>query len=140
MTAQRRNTSGRARPGHPHTPPIEWAAALVSTVLVLFLLGYTVREALVREKRPPLVAVRADSILTVPGGHVVMFTARNSGGETAAALVVRGTLRRGDAEVEQSEATIDYVPLGGERQGGLQFTLDPRRHTLEIGASGFDTP
>ena len=140
MTAQRRNAPGPSRPGHPHTPPIEWAAALVSTLLVLFLLGYTLREALVREKRPPLIAVRADSILAVEGGYLVMFTARNAGGETAAALVVRGTLRRGDAELEQSEATIDYVPLGGERQGGLHFTLDPSRHALEIGASGFDTP
>jgi uncharacterized protein (TIGR02588 family) len=140
MTAEKSRAPSRYRPGHPHTPAFEWAAAIVSAVLVLSLLGYMIREALTREARPPLIAVHADSVVATESGYLVMFTARNAGGETAAALVVRGTLAAGDSTLEESEAAIDYLPLGGSRHGGLLFTRDPRRHSLELRASGFDTP
>jgi uncharacterized protein (TIGR02588 family) len=130
----------RRRPGHPHTPLIEWIAALVSTLLVLWLLGYTAWEAFTHEERPPIIAVRADSVIAAPGGFLVLFTARNEGGETAAALNVVGALRADSTTVEESQATIDFLPLGGERRGGLFFTRDPRHLSLELRAAGFDTP
>ena len=140
MAEKKRKSPGRGRPGHPHTPFVEWAAAVVGGVLVLSLLGYTTWEAVTREKRPPLIEIRADSVLSTESGYLVMFTARNEGGETAAALQVQGALKLDSATVEESEATIDYVPLGGERHGGLFFTRDPREHSLELRASGFEMP
>ena len=131
---------GRRRPGHPHTPLIEWVAALASTILVLWLLGYTAWEGFTREARPPIISVRADSVVGAPGGFLVMFTARNDGGETAAGLNVVGSLRVDTTTVEESQATVDFLPLGGERRGGLFFTRDPRSYSLELRAVGFDTP
>jgi uncharacterized protein (TIGR02588 family) len=119
---------------------IEWIAALVSSALVLALLGYTTWEALTREERPPLIEVRADSVVAAPGGYLVMFTARNDGGETAADVYIVGTLRAADGTLEESGATIDFLPLGGARHGGLFFTRDPRHLSLELRAAGFDTP
>ena len=137
---KRQNRLLRGRPGHPHTPLVEWVAAAVSSVLVLGLLGYTAWEAFTRDGEPPLIEVRADSVVAAPNGFLVMFTARNDGGQTAAALNVVGTLKTNTTTVEESAATIDFLPLGGERRGGLFFTRDPRQLLLELRAAGFDTP
>ena len=125
---------------HPHTPLVEWVAAGVSSVLVLAMLGYTLREALTEPSGPPALSVHADSVVPTAGRYLVMFTVRNEGGETAAAVTVHGALLRGDSVLEESDASVDYVPIGGFRIGGVAFTADPGRDSLELRVGGFQTP
>jgi uncharacterized protein (TIGR02588 family) len=124
----------------PHTPLVEWLAAGVSAVLVLAILGYTLREALTGPNGPPSLTVQADSVVPTAGHYLVMFTVRNDGGETAAAVTVHGALQRGDSTLEESDASVDYVPIGGYRVGGVAFTADPRRDSLSLRVGGFETP
>jgi hypothetical protein len=53
---------------HPHTPLVEWVAAGISVLLVLALLGYTLREALTGPNGAPALSVHADSVVPA-GGH-----------------------------------------------------------------------
>lgn len=124
----------------PHTPLVEWIAAGVSAILVLAMLAYTLREALTGPDGPPSLTVRADSVVPTAGHYLVLFTVRNDGGETAAAVTVHGALLRGDSTLERSDASVDYVPIGGYRIGGVAFTGDPRRDSLELRVGGFETP
>jgi len=140
--ADDRSKRGRddAASGRSHAAPAEWVVAAVSTVIVLAMLGYTIYEGVTRDHSPPLISVRADSVVASNNGYVVVFTARNEGGSTAAAVLVRGTVRRDTTTLEESEATIDYVPIRSSAVGALIFTIDPRRYRLELRAIGFDTP
>ncbi|HSK19207.1 MAG TPA: TIGR02588 family protein [Longimicrobiales bacterium] len=123
-----------------HAPPIEWAAAIISTVLVVAMLAYTLYQGVSNGSRPPLIAVQADSVIETPGGYLVMFSATNSGDETAAAVQISGELMRDTVAVEKSAATIDYVPSQAVRKGGIMFSNDPRTYRLELRATGFSRP
>ena len=124
----------------PHTPPAEWAVAGLSALLVIAMLGYTLREGLARSEAPPHLTVRVDSVVSSGAGHVVMFTVSNQGGATASDVSVQGTLARGSAPPETSEATLDYVPISASRVGGLMFTSAPSPDSLDLRVTGFDIP
>lgn len=121
-------------------PPIEWAAAIISTALVLAMLVYTVFQAMSNGSEPPLITVRADSVIDTPGGFLVMFSATNAGDETAAAVQISGALMRDTVSVEEGSATLDYVPSQAVRSGGMMFSKDPRMYRLELRATGFSRP
>lgn len=123
-----------------HAPPAEWAAAIISTVLVSAMLVFTIRQAVTSGSLPPLISVRADTIIETDAGYLVMFTASNSGDETAAAVHVGGALMRDSVTVEQSDATIDYVPPQSSRTGGILFSKDPRLYRLHLRTLGFGLP
>jgi uncharacterized protein (TIGR02588 family) len=97
-------------------------------------------EAAAGDSSPPDVMVRVDSILTTRNGFLVTFQAVNEGGSTAEGLTVEGELRSGTDSLEMSNTTIEYVPSHSEREGGLFFTLDPRRYELQLRAKGYEKP
>ena len=121
-------------------PPIEWAAAIISTILVLAMLAYTFYHAISNGSVPPVITVQADSVLDAGSGYVVMFSATNAGDETAAAVQISGELMRDSVAVEESTATLDYVPSRAVRAGGIMFSKDPRMYRLELRATGFSRP
>ena len=135
----RTQQKGSGSSGSP-TPAIEWAVAIVSAALVCAMLAFTFYEAVTRGSLPPLISVQVDTVVEAPGGYVVMFTASNSGDETATGLRVSGTLLRDTATVEQSDATIDYVPPRAERKAGLFFSRNPDLHRIELRPVGFSLP
>jgi uncharacterized protein (TIGR02588 family) len=122
------------------TSRLEWAAAALGGVLLISLIGYLAYTGLTAAAGPPRIEVRTGKLDQGPGGYIVQFAARNNGESTAAAVKVRGRLLTGDQVVEESEAVLDFVPERSEREGGLFFERDPRRHTLSIRAEGYAKP
>ncbi len=118
----------------------EWVAGAVGLVLVLGTVGFIAYNGLTTEPSVPVVTVEHVSTERAPGGYVVQFRARNSGPSTAASLTISGTLYDGSTEIETSEATLDYLPPNGERQGGLIFQTDPAGHQLSLEAEGYVDP
>ena len=125
-------------PGRADTPWLEWAAAAVGLVLILAAIGVIGREMVAGKDGPPQISVRAGEVTETPDGYVVEVVARNSGGETAAQVVIEGELIGGAPEWR--EATLDYLPAGSERRAGLVFGADPRTHGLKLRAKGFVEP
>lgn len=144
-TDSRRGADAGAEPpqggqGRRGAPLSEWIVAAVSTVLVLGMLVYLLAEGFRRPHRPAALAIRTDSIVAAPAGYLVMITVRNDGGETAANVLVHAEVGGGGQAVEESEVTVDYVPVGAERNASLHFTSDPRKHPLTVRVSGFTPP
>jgi uncharacterized protein (TIGR02588 family) len=121
-------------------PVAEWIVAALGAVLVAGTIGYLVWLAASRDETPPDVHVVADGVVALRDGWLVKFRAANVGGQAAAEVLVEGELAGEGGPLETSEATIDYLPPGSEREGGLFFGRDPRRHELRLRAKGYVNP
>lgn len=120
---------------------LEWVAAATGLLLTLAVLGLIVVEIVTgNDRAPPSVMVEVDSIARSPAGYIVEVRAVNGSEATAATVQIEGRLKVGEATVEQSQATIDFVPGFSERRAGLLFTRDPRLHELEVRATGYARP
>ena len=135
MTGERRSNTGR-RP----VPVTEWIVATIGALLVAGTIGYLVWLALGRDEGPPDVRVTAAGVVALQDGWLVRFRAVNAGAQAAAQLLVEGALVGPDEVIETAEATIDYLPPRSEREGGLIFGQDPRRHELRLRAKGYVQP
>ncbi len=129
--------------GGPDDPAKRWleaVASIIGAVLAIGTLAIIVWDGVQDAGKPALITVRSEAVHEYAGGYVVEIVALNSGDETAADLLVEGTLGRGGQIVETSEATFDYVPSRSERRGGLIFTLDPKGLELRLRAKGYIEP
>jgi uncharacterized protein (TIGR02588 family) len=121
-------------------PATEWVVAAIGAVLVAGTIGDLAWLALSRDEAPPHVRVVVGSVHALQHHYLVEFRAINDGAKAAAELLIEGELEGPDGVVETSEATIDYLPPRSEREGGLIFSRDPRRHELRLGAKGYVDP
>lgn len=140
-----RRSSGSRRSGkqegeRQQPSKAEWAVGIVCSVVVLLAVGYLFYRALAGPASPPSITLQAERILPAGAGYLVELRIRNEGGETAASLMIEGSLMQDTTAVEKSTATIDFVPAETERTGGLFFTKDPRRYRLELRPTGYDRP
>jgi uncharacterized protein (TIGR02588 family) len=126
--------------GRRPIPATEWVVAALGAVLVAATIGYLVWLALGRDEGPPDVRVAAEDVVALQDGWLVKFRAVNAGAQAAAQLLVEGALMGPEGVVETAEATIDYLPPRSEREGGLIFGEDPRRHELRLRAKGYVQP
>lgn len=132
---------GSGKPAPNDEPPFwERVVAFLGLLLVLGSLGYLLYQGIWGSHTPPDIVVEPYGILDSGEDYLVRFKARNLGGKTAAEVKITGTLSRNGQQIEQSEATVDYVPAGSEQQGGLYFRSDPRQSQLEFRASGYREP
>lgn len=123
------------------TPLLEWVAAGVGLVSLIFLLGAIGHDALQGGAQvPPDIHLTTRAASRTGNGYVVTFEAFNRGGDTAAALEIEGRLMDGDRAIETSTATIDYVAGHGSAEGGLFFINDPATLTVEMRPLGFQVP
>jgi len=121
-------------------PVAEWIVAALGAVLVAGTIGYLVWLPASRDEAPPDVRVVAGAVVALQDGWLVKFRAANAGGQAAAGVLVEGELAGQDGPIETSEATVDYLPPGSEREGGLFFSRDPRRHEVRLRAKGYVDP
>ena len=90
------------RPRHteaddPHW--MEWLTGLVSAALIATLIGYVGWNALTEQMEPPEFAIEATGMERMTGGYRITFDIENRANSTAAAVVVRGELLRGEESV-----------------------------------------
>jgi uncharacterized protein (TIGR02588 family) len=126
-------------PGGNHIPAAEWVFAGVGLVLVLGTVGALVVEA-AEDPSPPAIELAGEAVVAAEGGHLLIVRVRNAGEETAAELVVEGTLSDGAGTVETAEVTFDYLAPRSERRGGLFFARDPARFAVELRPKSYRRP
>ncbi len=116
-------------------------AALVSTLLVAFVVGFILYEAMTSPSEGvPHLAVAVERVERQGGGHHIAFRAINSGSAAAAAVRVEGRLSSGAETVEVSSVTLDYVPSQSQHRGGLLFQHDPNALDLKVIVTGYQEP
>lgn len=110
---------------------LEFAAASVGALLATATIGFILYRGFTSVGASPELTVQLEGVAEQAGGYLAEILVRNSGESAAAEVVVSGEL--GPApDVEQSEATFDYVPSRSERRGGLIFSEDPRAGDLRL--------
>jgi uncharacterized protein (TIGR02588 family) len=147
MAEQGRPPTGSAeqrmaeRQGRGEISPWEQAVALLGALLVAAVLGYLGWRLATEVDGPPVLRLQAGASRPNGSGHLVGFEAFNEGATTATALEVVGRLERDDgAVVEESRATVDYLPPESSRQGGLFFARDPTAFNLVLRPGGYADP
>ena len=138
-SAERDSRQGHRQPADS-IPVAEWIAASIGLVLMLGALWVLLSHGLSGNDGPPDVTLRVVAVQRTTGGWLVRFEARNGGDETASELGVRGELVAGDSAVETAETTLDYLPGGSTRTGGLFFARDPASARLRLTATGYRDP
>ncbi len=129
-------TSARDRSG---TPALEWIASGLGAAFAVVILLYLVWDG-VTASTPAAITVEAGGAEPVEDGFRVPVKVRNRGGEAASQVGIVGRILDRGREVQSSETTFDFVPGKSERDGALLFSVDPRRNTLEIRATGHQKP
>ena len=134
------NRKAKPANGNEQPPFWEWVVAGFGALLFLALLGYLLFQAVTGNGVPPDVVIEVLEIEDNGDDYLVMFEARNRGGQTAASVTVRGDLKRFGVVLETAEVTLDYVPTGSRRSGGLLFRRDPREFDLVLMPTGYVRP
>ena len=122
------------------TNALEWVIAALGMTLLSAALGFIAYRAVVGETKPASLSVTPELVERSEQGFRVDFVVRNSGSETAAAVLIEGELVRGGQRVEKSTATLTYAPANSTRRGALYFTQDPGLYEMKIRAAGFEKP
>lgn len=138
MTQTEGMTGGAANPAQ--VSAAEWIASGLGALVVLATLGFLLYRALWGGDRPPAMEVSLDTVVAVPSGHLARFTVRNVGDHTGAQVKIQGTVERPGEPIETRETTLDYVPAGSQRSGGLYFTTDPDSGTVTFEALSYTAP
>jgi uncharacterized protein (TIGR02588 family) len=114
--------------------------SIFSLFITLGLLGYLLYQAAAGDDSPPDISVIASEVIANENHWLVLFTAQNSGGRTAAGVTIKGEIRSNGEVLESTQATLDYVPAKSRREGGLFFNTDPEGLELVLQASGYTQP
>lgn len=128
-----RDERGR-RTGEPRArSAAEWTTLGVSLVVVLGLVALALVEHFGFEEPPGVrvaVALAPAAAEARDGVYYVPFRVTNQGSEAATDVGIHFEVRRGEAVVEESEAVVPFLPVGGSAEGELATGLDPATHDL----------
>ena len=119
---------------------LEWLILLVSTGLVLGLVGYLLVSGLT-SRGPAAIrteVLTAEGAAAPDGGWLVPLTVRNEGDTAAVAIVVEATATVDGAE-EMSQLTVDLLAAASEVELMLGFSGRPEGE-VTIRVVGFETP
>lgn len=118
----------------------EQVVAVLGVVVVAATLGHLGWQIATEASGPPVLRVEPGASQPSGAGYLTGFEVFNDGASTATALGIVGRLERDGTLVEESRATVDYVPPKSSRKGGLFFTRDPARFTLALRPDGYADP
>lgn len=131
---------GGRQPRGSGNPLTEWGAASIGIVLLAGSVLFSVQRGLRHGDSPPDIVVTPTAVTEVSQGYLVRFTAENRGAMAAAGVRVEGEVRRADGTNETADVTLDYLPAGSTRTGGLIVRSDPRAGNLVLRAVGYHKP
>lgn len=119
---------------------LEWIVLVTSAIALAGLVGFLVVDGARDEGRPPqpVVTLDVESAYRVAAGWLLPATVTNDGDATAEAVVLRATASVG-GEVEESELTVDYLPVGTAVEITFGFSDEPDGE-VSVHVVGFRLP
>jgi uncharacterized protein (TIGR02588 family) len=127
-------------PKRDEIPALEWVAAAIGAVLLVGVVGFMLRQAIVVDGSAGPITFVVKEVRPVGARYLVEFEARNGGSAAYAELGIEGTLRGPGGRVERAEATLDYLPGGSTREAGMFFEANPAEGELVLAPKGFRAP
>jgi uncharacterized protein (TIGR02588 family) len=131
-----------AKNASQETPFWEKMVGVLGLLIVLAVLGFLLYEAF-QPQSEPQITTEILFISQQPGGYLVQFKASNHGRQTAAAVVVEGSLfdpASPAQPLETAEITFDYIPDQSDRTGAFVFEHNPTAYDLRLQVKGFMDP
>ncbi|WEZ84318.1 hypothetical protein P6U16_06635 [Rhizobium sp. 32-5/1] len=119
---------------------VQWLTGAICAVLVSGMIGWIGYEAVIGQEGQPELSTRIVHQDRVGDGQRVVFLIENAGARTAAAVVVQGQIRNGEAVLETSEVTFDYVPAHSSVSGAMLFQSPRDAGRLQIRPTGYSDP
>jgi len=132
------SVDGHIETSSPHW--IEWVTGIVSSLLVMALLGWISWDIYRYDDAKPDFELSVVSTEPVGSGFRVNFAIHNVSQTTAATVHVVGTLRSVDRATDTADVTFDYVAAESHDNGTLFFKSDPQAGALELHVAGFTDP
>ncbi len=119
---------------------IEWTTGTLSALVILAVLIWIGRDALMDRDTSPDLGVSVLQVEARSNGFQVLFEIQNRSSQTASQVTVRGEVFEEPELVEAAETVTDYVPGHSKAVGGLIFKTDPRGRAISIRAISFNLP
>jgi uncharacterized protein (TIGR02588 family) len=119
---------------------IEWVTGLFSAVLVISLIGFVGKAALMDQDTSPDLSSTVVRTEARSDGYQILFEISNKSSETAAGVVVHGEIVQGGTTLERTEITLDYVPGRSRAKGGFIFRTNPDGKDIRLRAAAFSEP
>ncbi|WP_440980703.1 TIGR02588 family protein [Shinella sumterensis] len=119
---------------------IEWLTGVISTLLVLAMLGWLSWEAVMRPTTPPDLSIHVVSTERAASGYRVAFDIANTGTTTAAAVTVIGRIIQDGRVIEENPVVFDYVAAQSKTEGAIFFRNDPATGEMSIAPAGYTSP
>lgn len=127
---------------HRETNTPTWEKILGLFGLVLLCAGfiYLGWSAITEKNTPPDIVFEVKEISPVEQGFLAQVDVLNKGSQTAAVLLIVGSLASDTGDTETSTAQIDYLPSNSKARIGLYFSKDPNLGTLTFRPLGYREP
>jgi len=130
----------KAQKESENTPAWEWIFAAIGFILVAGSVSMMIYRGVTEDYVPAHFSVTPGAVTSAEGSHIVPFSVKNLGSQTAASLTIEGSLSRGEQTVETSSVTVTYVPANSIREGVIFFTKNPGDFELRLRAMGYEKP
>ena len=125
----------------PGTSVLEWvlagASALCLTAVIASLVFIALNEP---SSDPAQIRLSTEQGTESESGYVMEFSAFNPAAGSAAGVEIQGRLLDGDAVVEESRVTLDYLAKRSKQRAALVFRNDPRTHQVQLRVTGYFEP
>lgn len=118
----------------------EWVIGILSTVLILFTIGFLVYKAVTAPRVPPVITAEVREVVSFEGTYVVELWVTNHTVSTAKDVGIDVELVRDGEAVATRSIGMDFLPGESTRRAGAYFPVDPRQYEVRITPIGYDRP
>ncbi|GAB4375386.1 MAG: TIGR02588 family protein [Elainellaceae cyanobacterium] len=119
----------------------EWITLLITTSILLVIVGLIFYDWQVNQNRPPAFRVEVTETTRITDGHYyVPFVITNTGGRIARTVQVTAELHIDENESETGEQQIDFLSGNERKRGSFVFTHNPQEGELVIRVASYGLP
>ncbi|AFZ44607.1 hypothetical protein PCC7418_2460 [Halothece sp. PCC 7418] len=117
----------------------EWITFMISSCILLALVGLILYDWLLSQQSPPILQVKTESVVEIREGQFYQpFVLENVGGSFAESVQVIASLSlHPPDDLEVGEQEISFLAAGEKKSGYFVFTHDPREGELNVRVASY---
>jgi len=117
----------------------EWITFLISSCILLALIGLILYDWLLSQQSPPVLQVKTEAVVEIREGQFYQpFVLENMGGSYAESVQVIASLTINPPnDLEVGEQEISFLAAGEKKSGYFIFTHDPREGELSVRVASY---